>query len=73
MFPRFESVETDYSVGMIWSKEDLIAPFSFPIYKSEQVYQREVAEAKSKVYPILMSINLRQRKIKLAGFAQRSN
>src|SRR4030095_9768 len=52
MFPRYESVETDYSVGMIWSKEDLIAPFNFPIYKSPQTYQSEVNVAKEKVYPI---------------------
>lgn len=52
MFPQLESVETDYSIGMIWSKEDLIASFSFPIYKSENVYKREVEEARSKVYPM---------------------
>lgn len=52
MFPRTETIETDYTVGMVWSKEDLIAPFSFPIYKSEAVYQREVNEARSKVLPM---------------------
>ncbi len=51
MFPRSETIETDYTVGMVWSKEDLIAPFSFPIYKSEPVYQKEVEEAQSKVLP----------------------
>jgi putative nucleotidyltransferase with HDIG domain len=52
MFPRYETIETDYTVGMVWSKEDLIAPFSFPVYKSEQVYQREVTQAQSRVFPI---------------------
>lgn len=52
MFPNYETIETDYSVGMVWSKEDLIAPFSFPIYKSESVYQKELEEARSKVYPV---------------------
>jgi len=52
MFPKYETIETDYTVGMVWSKEDLIAPFSFPIYKSESVYQKEVEQAKSQVYPI---------------------
>ena len=46
MFPRHETFDTEYSVGMIWAKEDLIAPFSFPIYKSDDVYQKEVEEAK---------------------------
>ena len=52
MFPRTETIEADYSVGMVWGKEDLIAPFSFPIYKSEAVYQKEVNEAQEKVFPI---------------------
>ncbi len=52
MFPKYETIETDYMVGMVWSKEDLIAPFSFPVYKSESVYKKEVDEAGSKVYPV---------------------
>lgn len=52
MFPRHQTIETDYSVGMIWSKEDLIAPYSFPIYKSENVYQKELEEARSRVFPV---------------------
>jgi len=52
MFPRLESVDTEYSVGMIWSKEDMIAPFSFPIYKSEQIYKKELEDTQSKVFPI---------------------
>ncbi len=52
MFPKYETIETDYTVGMVWSKEDLIAPFSFPIYKSQNVYQKEVDEARSRVYPL---------------------
>ena len=52
MFPQYESIEADYTIGSIWSKEDLIAPFSFPIYKSEPVYKYEIDEAKSKVLPV---------------------
>lgn len=52
MFPRYETIEADYTVGMVWSKEDLIAPFSFPIYKSDAVYLQEVEEAKIKVLPV---------------------
>jgi cyclic-di-AMP phosphodiesterase PgpH len=52
MFPRYETIETDYAVGMVWSKEDLIAPFSFPVYKSETVYKREVEDAQNKVFPV---------------------
>lgn len=52
MFPKHESFDTEYSVGMIWAKEDLIAPFSFPIYKSDEVYKKEVDEARKKVLPV---------------------
>jgi putative nucleotidyltransferase with HDIG domain len=52
MFPKYETIEADYTVGMVWGKEDLIAPFSFPIYKSEQVYQKEVQDAKDRVAPV---------------------
>jgi hypothetical protein len=52
MFPKYETIETDYMTGMVWSKEDLIAPFSFPVYKSETVYKKEVDDAASKVYPL---------------------
>lgn len=54
MFPRGESLDSEVSVGSIWIKDDLIAPFSFPILKSEEVYQQELEEAKKKVYPIFI-------------------
>lgn len=54
MFPRGESLESEVSVGSIWIQDDLIAPFSFPIIKSEEVYQKELEEAKNKVYPIFI-------------------
>ncbi len=52
MFPKYETIETDYVVGMVWSKEDLIASFSFPIYKSESVYLKEVEAAREQVFPV---------------------
>lgn len=59
MFPRYETIETDYSVGMVWGKEDLIAPFSFPIYRSEAEYQKEVDEAVKRVLPVF-DINMQE-------------
>ncbi len=41
MLPSYKSIETDYEVGAIWSSEDLIAPFSFPVYKDEKEYDQE--------------------------------
>lgn len=52
MFPSGESIESDYHVGMIWTENDLIAPFLFPIYKEEREYQREKLQAAEKVYKV---------------------
>ncbi|HTR80256.1 MAG TPA: HDIG domain-containing protein [Bacteroidota bacterium] len=52
MFPRGESIESDYHVGMIWTDKDLIAPFLFPIYKEDREYQKERADASAKVYKV---------------------
>src|SRR5690606_1654187 len=54
MFPRGESIETEVTVGSIWIHDDLIAPFSFPVSKDPQVYQRELKEAAESVYPVFV-------------------
>ena len=41
MLPSYKSIESNYEVGAIWSSEDLIAPFSFPVYKDEKEYEQE--------------------------------
>ncbi|MGB5289211.1 MAG: HDIG domain-containing metalloprotein [Ignavibacteriaceae bacterium] len=55
MFPKGESIEFEVSEGSIWLNDDLIAPFSFPIKKSQEVYRAEVDEAKKGVYPIFLN------------------
>ena len=52
MFPRGESIESDYRVGTIWTDKDLIAPFLFPIYKEEREYLKEKTLAAEKVYKV---------------------
>lgn len=52
MFPKGESIEFEVSEGAIWLNDDLIAPFSFPIKKSEQVYRAEVDAALKNVFPV---------------------
>jgi len=49
MFPRGESIEFEYRIGSIWGSDDIIAPFSFPIYKDERQYEREKQEAEEAV------------------------
>ncbi len=41
MLPSYKSIESDFEVGTIWSSEDLIAPFTFPVYKDEKEYEQE--------------------------------
>lgn len=41
MLPSYKNIESDSEVGTIWSNEDLIAPFSFPVYKDENEYEQE--------------------------------
>ncbi len=52
MLPSYKNIDTEYEVGTIWSKEDLIAPFSFPIYKDEVDYEKEKLDAKLSVNPV---------------------
>ncbi len=54
MFPKGESIEFEVSEGSIWLYDDLIAPFSFPIMKSAEIYRAEVEAAKRSVYPIFI-------------------
>ncbi len=55
MFPKEESYFFDYKLGAIWTSNDLIAPFSFPIFKDKEQYKIEVEEAKEKVYPVFVA------------------
>jgi putative nucleotidyltransferase with HDIG domain len=57
MFPKGESIEFEVSEGSVWLYDDLIAPFSFPIMKSKEVYAAEVETAKNGVYPVFMDEN----------------
>lgn len=52
MFPKGESLEFEVTEGAIWTNEDLIAPFSFPIIKVNQDYLNEVKLAEKSVYPV---------------------
>ncbi|MBS1552569.1 MAG: HDIG domain-containing protein [Bacteroidetes bacterium] len=49
MLPSYKSIETNNEVGAIWSSEDLIAPFSFPVYKDENEYELEVKDVRKNI------------------------
>ncbi len=54
MFPSTPSIEITHKVGAVWSNDNLISPFSFPILKDKKQYVAEVEEAKSKVYKVFI-------------------
>jgi putative nucleotidyltransferase with HDIG domain len=51
-FPRNKISSFNYEVGSVWLSDDVVAPFTFPIYKSDEDRSREQAEASSKVLPV---------------------
>jgi cyclic-di-AMP phosphodiesterase PgpH len=53
LFPSAESIEGSAIIGAVWTQKELIAPFSFPIYKDMRRYEKETAEAATKVYPVI--------------------
>ena len=52
LFPSGEAIESNYRIGVVWAENDLYAPFSFPIYKDEHLYQRERTDAAAAVFRV---------------------
>jgi len=50
--PSFKDADLDVEVGTIWSSEDLIAPFTFPVYKSDAELETEINEIKNNIIPV---------------------
>ena len=50
--PSQNQLTFNYDVGTIWTHEDVIAPFSFPIYKDKAEYEKEVKQAAANVHPV---------------------
>jgi hypothetical protein len=68
MFPKGESIESEVTEGAIWTNDDLIAPFSFPIIKEKQSFQNEVNEAVRSIYPVFNTMTIKSSD-SLASFA----
>lgn len=52
--PSYRTIDSDHEVGTIWSNEDLIATFTFPIYKDEELLELEKKEITSNVIPVFI-------------------
>ncbi|HUI31582.1 MAG TPA: HDIG domain-containing protein [Candidatus Acidoferrales bacterium] len=50
--PSQNQITVNYDVGTIWTHEDVIAPFSFAIYKEDSEYEKEIGQAAARVYPV---------------------
>jgi len=57
MFPKGESIESNVPVGSIWIHDDLIASFSFPVFKDPAEYKKEMKGAAESVFPIFVKEN----------------
>ncbi|MBL7129360.1 MAG: HDIG domain-containing protein [Ignavibacteria bacterium] len=56
LLPSYKTIDTEYEIGTIWSNEDLIAPFPFPIYKNDKIYEQEKKEVMENVAPVFMEL-----------------
>ena len=54
MFPQGETIDFEVAVGSVWMRDDLIAPYTFPVLKDKDIYALEKAEAAKKVLPIFV-------------------
>jgi len=58
LLPSYKTIETEFEVGTIWSSEDLIAPFPFPIYKDKIAYEKEKKDVMRSVAPVFIEVNV---------------
>ncbi len=62
--PNYENTTIESEVGTIWSHQDLIATFSFPIYKDDQEYEQEKKEAVKNISTVFFASRLTEKDIK---------
>lgn len=61
LLPRYKTIDAEFEIGSVWAVEDLIAPFSFPIYRDEKDYEAEKKAVIDKVAPIFVEISQNNR------------
>jgi len=57
MYPVGKSTKYNYSLDAIWANKDLIAKFSFPIYKDKSEYNDDIKKAINNFVPIFRTYN----------------
>jgi len=56
--PSQNQLTVNYDIGTIWTHEDVIAPFSFPIYKEDSNYKQEISQAAAHVNPVFNRVDV---------------
>jgi hypothetical protein len=55
LFPTAHTMAiSGYSVGSLWTSEDISAPFSYPVYKDITRYRSDVRKALDNLYPVYL-------------------
>ncbi len=54
MFPRGESIESEVTVGSIWTDDDLIASMTFEVPENPEVYRQKIQQAADSVPPVFV-------------------
>lgn len=54
LLPSYRTIDAEHEVGTIWSNEDLIATFTFPIYKNEKILEKEKSDVANSVIPVFI-------------------
>jgi putative nucleotidyltransferase with HDIG domain len=57
MYPVGKSIGYNYSLDAAWTSNNLIADFSFPIYKDKSEYNNDIEKAKRDFVPIFRTYN----------------
>ena len=57
MFPKGESIESEVTVGTVWTQDDLIASIPFEILKNPETYKKELQTAAEKTFPVFVAYN----------------
>jgi putative nucleotidyltransferase with HDIG domain len=55
LFPHDRTTPlSGFSIGSLWTNEDISAPFSYPVYKDYSRYKQDVRRALSDLYPVYL-------------------
>lgn len=64
LLPNYKTIDTDIEIGTVWSNEDLIAPFSFPIYRDANEYEIEKKEILKNIPPVFVESEISIQELK---------